>query len=95
MMDEVLKPYLEELSKLQALGMGAQANRMCMGLLWGLYKFEHEFESEFKDWAGDAPEAFTWTVVDAWKAGSPGREDVAALRGFIDDELSGWGASSL
>jgi hypothetical protein len=58
MIDEIAKPYLEELKKLQALGMSTQANRMCMGLLLGLYKFEHESTSEFKDWAGDAPIVF-------------------------------------
>jgi hypothetical protein len=45
----VIAPYLEELQKCQALGMDEQANRMCMGLLLGLYKFEHESTNKFKD----------------------------------------------
>jgi hypothetical protein len=92
MMDEVIAPYLEELKKLQALGMNTQANGMCMGLLLGLYKFEHESTSEFKDWAVDVPGGLAWTVVDAWKAGSPGKADVAAVKEFIEDELYGWNA---
>jgi hypothetical protein len=92
MIDEVIAPYLEELKKLQALGMNAQANGTCMGLLLGLYKFERESRSEFKDWASDAPGAFAWAVVDAWKAGSPGKADVAAVKEFIEDELFGWNA---
>ncbi len=71
MVDEVITPCLEELKKYRALGMNAEANRMCMGLLLGLYKFEHESTSEFKDWAVDAPSGFAWVVIDAWKAGTP------------------------
>ena len=88
----LIEPYLEELKKLQALGMSAQANQMCMGLLLGLYKFEHESASKFKGWAGDAPIVFAETVVDAWKAGTPSRADVAAVKAFIEHELGGWGA---
>jgi len=92
MIEEVMEPFLEELKKYQALGMSTEANRMCMGLLLGLYRFEHESTSEFKDWAGDAPSIFADAVVDTWKAGSPSRPDVKAVKAFIEDELCGWGA---
>jgi hypothetical protein len=71
--------------------MNIEANRMCMGLLLGLERFEHESTTEFKDWAPDAPLAFAETVLDAWKAGSPSRADVKAVNTFIEDELGGWG----
>jgi hypothetical protein len=92
MIEEVIDPYLEELKKYQKLGMKTEANRMCMGLLLGLYQFEHESKSKFKDWAPDAPSGCAWAVVNAWKAGSPTRADVKAVKAFIEDELCGWGA---
>jgi hypothetical protein len=92
MIEEVIDPYLEELKKYQELGMNTEANRVCMGLLLGLYRFDHESTSEFKNWAPDAPSSFAWTVVDAWKAGAPSRADVAAIKAFIEDEMGGWGA---
>jgi hypothetical protein len=92
MIKEIIEPFLEELKKYQALGMNAEANRMCMGLLLGLYKFEHESTSEFKDWAVDAPSGFAWVVIDAWKAGAPGKTDTQALRTFTEETLTGWGA---
>jgi hypothetical protein len=92
MIEEVLEPFLEELGKYQKLGMNTETNRMCMGLLLGLYRFDHESTSEFKDWAPDAPSNFAWAVVDAWKAGAPSRADVKALKAFIEGELGGWGA---
>jgi hypothetical protein len=92
MVGEIIEPYLEELKRLQALGMSAQANQMCMGLLLGLYKFEDESTSKFKDWAPDTPSGYAWAVVNAWKAGAPSKADVAAVKAFIEDELGGWGA---
>ena len=92
MIEEVLAPFLEELTKYQRIGMNTEANRMCKGLLLGLYRFKCESTSEFKDWAPDAPIIFAETVVDAWKAGSPGRADIAVVKAFVEDELSGWGA---
>ena len=89
--DEILKPYLGELEKYQVLGMKAEANRTCMGLLLGLYRFEDQSASSFKEWAPDTAGIFADAVVDAWKAGSPSRADVKALKAFIEEELSGWG----
>jgi hypothetical protein len=92
MIEEVIEPYLEELRKYHALDMNTEANRMCMGLLLGLYRFEDESTSEFKNWAPDAPGEFAWAVVKAWRAGMPSRADVKAVKAFIEDELCGWGA---
>jgi len=92
MVEEVLEPFLEELGKYQKLGMNAEANKMCMGLLLGLRRFEHESASEFKNWAPDAPIVFAEAAVDVWKAGSPSQADVAAVKVFIEGELGGWGA---
>jgi hypothetical protein len=66
-----------------------------MDLLLGLYEFERKSTSEFKNWATDASSAFAWEVVDVWKAGSPGRANIAAVKHFIEDELSGWQLSLL
>jgi len=92
MIEEGIEPFLEELKKYQALGMSAEANGICMGLLLGLYRCKRESTSEFKDWAGDAPSIFADAVVDAWKAGAPSRADVKAVKTFIEEELGGWGA---
>ncbi len=93
MVEEVLEPFLEELRKYQKMGLNTEANRMCMGLLLGLYQFDEESTNEFKDWAPDAPTIFAEAVVDVWKKGKPSRADVKAVRAFVEEELFGWGAS--
>jgi hypothetical protein len=91
MVEEVIDPYLEQLKKYQKLGMSAEVSTLCKGLLLGLYQFDQESKSEFKNWAVDAPGEFASTVIEAWKAGQSVRKDVAALKKFIAEELGSWG----
>lgn len=95
MVQEIMEPYLDEIRKLHRLKMNWQANRLCMGLLLGLYQFEQESDSEFLDWAPDVLSSFAWTVLDTWKEGQPSQDDVGALRAFIEDRLGGWSANYL
>ena len=93
MIEGVLAPFLKDLTRYQKLGLGTEANRMCEGLLLGFYRFKHESTSEFKNWAPDAPIIFAEAVVDAWKSGSPNKNDLKALKAFVTEELGGWGAN--
>jgi len=91
MIETVLEPYLADLRKYQGLGMGAEANQICMGLLLGFYRFDHESDSEFKDWSPDAMSVFPDEVVETWESGRPSQADVQAVKRFIEQELCGWG----
>ena len=90
MVGAVIAPFLGKLRKHQVLGMNEQANRMCRGLLLGLYRFDDESTNEFKDWAGDAPTVLAEEVVRIWRDGRPSKADVEALRTFIEEALAGW-----
>lgn len=91
MVEDVLEPFLHELRKYQDLGKSVETTQLCAGLLMGLYRFERESTSEFKDWAPDAPISFAAELVEAWKKGRPSDTAVATLIEFIREELSGWG----
>ena len=93
MIEAVLAPYLEELSRYQALGLNLEAGELCRGLLLGLYQFEHELKSQFKDWATDLPFDFAQEVLAAWRRGATGEVDDDEVSGFIEEELPRWGVS--
>ena len=50
-----------------------------MGILKGIYKFETESTSEYKDWAVDAPSGIFEQVLDEWKEGQNSPEDIAEV----------------
>jgi hypothetical protein len=90
MVGEVIEPYIDELRKYFALGMKVQARLQCMGLLLGLYEFETNATSEFKDWAPGFEREFAERVLTAWKDGLPTQADRSALKEFLRDEGITW-----
>lgn len=61
MVEEVIRPYLSEIERYSTLGMHEEAFRCCLGVLVGIYDFQMESASNFKEWAqDDAREAFGW-----------------------------------
>jgi hypothetical protein len=90
MIEQVIEPFWQEMHKYAQMGFHAQAKQVCIGLLLGLYQFEHESTNEFKDWAvGEAAE-FAREVIRRWKSGSPSPEDMREVRYVVDEQLKGW-----
>ena len=66
MFEEKVEPYLEEARKYHGLSMFSDMDSYYMGILKGLYQFEKESNSEYKDWAVDAPGDNFKTIKEEW-----------------------------
>lgn len=93
LIQEVLKPYLDQMQQAQTTGLNVAAEQMCLGLLLGFYQFEFEVKAEFKDWAPGAPREFAFSVVLAWRARLAHDHDVGAALAFVEQELPKWASS--
>lgn len=61
MVEEVIVQYLAEIDRYWQVGKKEEAIRCCLGVLAGIYDFEMQSDSNFKEWAQDDPrEAFAW-----------------------------------
>jgi hypothetical protein len=81
---KALGPFEEHLRKCHKLSLPKQAKLQCMGLLKGIWQFESESSSEFKDWAVDAPEENMARIFDEWRKGSKNPQDIAEVRNFME-----------
>ncbi len=81
---KALEPFEEHLRKCHELALVKQAKLQCMGILKGIWQFESESKSEFKDWAGDAPEGNMGRVFDEWKKRSNNQKDIAEVKSFME-----------
>ena len=90
MFEEALQPFLDELKKYQKLSMPAEAKYLCMGILHGLYRFEKESKSEFKDWAVDAPGEYFGTVLDEWRDNCDSSDELEEMQTFIQENCPKW-----
>jgi hypothetical protein len=73
MFEEALQPTWDEVGKYQQLSMLHEADVVCQGILKGIYDFEQECSSEYKELAVDAPPVdrmteFLKTHCSAWAA---------------------------
>lgn len=90
MFEEALQPFLDEMKKHQKLSMPNGAKYQCMGILQGIYRFEKESKSEFKDWAVDAPGEYFGTVLDEWRDNCESSEDFEGMKTFIQKNCPKW-----
>jgi len=67
LMEEELEPHVEQVWDYLQLDMQAEARTYLQGILLGLYRFEHESGSEFKDWAVDIPINLFGAFLDKWR----------------------------
>lgn len=90
MIDEVIMPWLAEITRYQTMGLQMEATLTCMGVLQGIYQFTIESSNPFKEWTGDSLPMFAEKVVRTWRDGGPGKDDTIELQGFVGEELAGW-----
>ena len=76
--------------KFRPPGKQKEAKLYCMGVLKGIYKYDQESESEFKDRAADvAGECFSY-LADEWKKRSKNNADIKEMNLFLKKECSRW-----
>ena len=67
MVEEELAPFSDQIERYHNLGQHEEEKLYCMGVLKGLYRFDKEARSEFRDWASDvAGECFQF-ILNNWE----------------------------
>ena len=90
MMEELLDPFEEQMNKYIDLGFVEEAKQYCMGLLKGIYRYNQESESEFKNWASDVPgECFSYLFRE-WKKVTKNKRYQEEMSKFLKDNCSEW-----
>lgn len=88
--EEILEPFVQKLKRYQELSMTNEAKYCCMGILKGIYMFEDESESQYKDLVEDAPEKYFEDVFDVWKENCNIHEDLEEMENFIKNNFPLW-----
>ncbi|MGE5633203.1 MAG: hypothetical protein ACM3TR_19220 [Caulobacteraceae bacterium] len=83
MFEEALKPFADKIKKYQKIGMFLEAKNYCIGIIKGIQEYECKSQSEFKNWAVDAPAEYKSKILNEWKEGHPDLHDVAEVEEII------------
>lgn len=98
MFEETLKPFQDEVDKCKRLSMLKEAESICLGLLQGIYNFDKESTTEYKQFAVDAPGEYFGVVLDDWKKLFKSRPPLSVIKNFLQThcpDWAGWAMKSL
>ena len=89
MFEEAIHPHEQEIEKYRRLGIVVPCMLYVMGTLKGIYRYEKESESEFKDWATDVPAETFGFLLDRWRKDA-GEEQYRRMSDFIREQCPDW-----
>jgi hypothetical protein len=89
MFKEAIETYVQEMHRLLDLKMHQEAKLYCIGILKGIYQYEDESGSEFKDWATDIPGETFGSILRNWAKNS-NNKDKKEMKNYIHAECPNW-----
>jgi hypothetical protein len=90
LIEEELQPFIDQVQRYRELGMGEQERDCCMGAIFGLYRYEQESKSEFKDWCEDTPLCCAGSVLEEWRKQNGNSSASATVDAFIRQRCPKW-----
>ncbi len=88
--EEELQPFVDQVKRYHEMGLPEQETAYCQGVILGLYRYEHESESEFRQWCVDIPAEFGDFVLNEWRKRNPDEARINAMQEFIRTRCPEW-----
>jgi hypothetical protein len=90
MVEEEIDPFSDQITRYHNLRLHEEEKLYCMGVLKGLYRFDKEAKSEFRDWASDvAGECFDF-VLKNWQKQKGNERFTGEMGEFIKVTCPKW-----
>jgi hypothetical protein len=88
--EEELQPFYDQAKRYRELGMAEQETIYCMGVILGIYRYEHESKSAFREWCEDVPIECAGYLLDTWRKRNRGTAAAQAMKEFIQRRCPKW-----
>ena len=90
LVEEELQPFYDQAKRYRELGMAEQETTYCMGVILGIYRYEHESKSEFREWCADVPLECAGYLLDTWRGRHQDTASAEAMDEFIQRRCPKW-----
>lgn len=87
---EILEPYVEKAMRYYGLGMPDAMDTYTRGVILGLYQYEQDGTSDFKDWIEDVPVELAGDLLRRWRERTDDAERTEGLARFILQRCPEW-----
>jgi len=83
LLEEAVEPFVEDMKRYLELGLEEQAQKLCQGILSGLYRVRDGGKNDILGWAPDFPGEAAGNALEVW-----GRK---LARSFVAEHIPEWG----
>jgi hypothetical protein len=90
LIEEALRPFYEQAGRYHELGMLEEEATYRMGVILGIYRYEHESKSEFRQWSVDIPIECAGHLLEEWRDRGRGSASAEAMAEFIEQRCPNW-----
>ena len=90
LVEEELQPFYNQAKRYRELGMAKQETTYSMGVILGIYRYEHESKSEFRKWCEDVPIECAGYLLDKWRERNQDPDRAQAMDEFIRHRCPKW-----
>lgn len=90
LIEEELQSFRDQITRYHELRMGEQERDYCMGTILGLYRYEQESRSEFKDWCEDMPLCCAGNLLEEWHKQNGGQSASITMNELIGQRCPKW-----
>jgi len=88
--EEALQPYFDQIKRYHEMELPEQEATYCKGVILGIYRYERESESEFRQWSEDIPAEYAGLLLDKWRKRNPDRARINAMHKFMRTRCPEW-----
>ncbi len=88
--EQELQPFFDQVERYHELGMPDQEAAYCMGVILGIYRYERESKSEFREWSVDIPAERAGFLLDKWQERNREKAGVNSVHEFIRERCPEW-----
>jgi hypothetical protein len=85
-----LRPFVDQVERYHRLGMPEQEARYCLGIISGLYRYERESKTEFRQWSEDIAGDCAGLLLDEWRQRNPAEDGSDAMRALPAERCPEW-----
>jgi len=90
MFEEALSPFRDDVEKYKKLSMPKEAALYCLGILKGIYEFDKDSKTQYKEWAVDAPGEYFAFILEDWKMLYKGKIPMVSMKDFLETNCPDW-----
>jgi hypothetical protein len=88
--EEELQPFFDQVDRYHELEMPEQETAYCMGVIVGIYRYERESKSDFREWSVDIPAECAGFLLDRWRERNRKKDSADVMQEFIRERCPEW-----